>query len=187
MGLAQTEILYLWPLHRKNWSCNRSQIHLWLNRKIRRRHRPQIHLRLNRKNMSQCYRMKEKEQTRALLPEAEVSQNYYCIYVVEPSFFAENCITRCIPCIWHFFSILTCQYIRPVNSCIGTAFMIVLIAFFALFAIMISIFPTSAFLAVWIECPYGIYNICFTVKHHDDTHIIVFKDTNHTTTGTFKE
>ena len=139
------------------------------------------------------------------LPDAqpEVSQNYYySTYVFEPPFFAEKCITGCIPCIMHFFSFVTCQYIRPVNDrakkncparcscyswCCSTPFMIVLIAVFAIFVITISIFPTSAFLAGWIECPYGIYNICFTVKHHDGTPILILKDTNHTTTGMFRE
>ena len=65
--------------------------------------------------------------------------------------------------------------------------MIVLIALSALFTIMISIFPTSAFLASWIECPYGIYNICSTVEQHDGTPIVVLKDTNHTTTGMFRD
>ena len=100
-------------------------------------------------------------------------------------FFAEKCITRWIPRIIDSLSFVTCQYIRPVNSCFDTAFMIVLIALSALFVIMISIFPTGAFLAAWIECPYGIYNICSTVKQHDGTPIVVLKDTNHTTTGMF--
>ena len=129
----------------------------------------------------------------------EVSQNYYCIYVVEPSFFAEKCITRWIPRIIDLLSLLTCQYIRPVNDrakkncparcscCCSTPFMIVLIAVFALFAIGISIIPTSAFLAGWIECPYDKYNICFTVYKQHGTPIVVLKNTNHTTTGMFRD
>ena len=134
------------------------------------------------------------QKTKDFLP--KVSWNY-CIYVVEPSFFAENCITRCIPCIMHSLSLLTCQYIRPNISkstkkarhyCI-TTFMIVLIAVFAIFAIMISIFPTCAFLAGWIECPYqyGTYDICFTLKQHGSTPLLKATTTDNTTTGRLRE
>ena len=126
----------------------------------------------------------------------KVSWNY-CIYVVEPSFFAENCINGWIPCIMHSLSLLTCQYIRPNISkstkkarryCI-TTFMIVLIAVFAIFAIMISIFPACALLAGWIECPYqyGTYDICFTLKQHGSTPLTGTTTTDNTTTGRLRE
>ena len=139
------------------------------------------------------------QKTKDALP--KVSWNY-CIYVVEPSFFAEKCITGWIPCIMHSLSLLTCQYIRPNKSkstdetrqerwrryCI-TTFMIVLIAVFAIFAIMISIFPACAFLAGWIECPYqyGTYDICFTLKQHGSTPLIGATTTDNTTKSRFKE